>query len=80
MTTIKSCAICSGQHSAMREHCPYCGARPIYIAQQSWMHQPRIELMFSQTPGANITHRNITTNRELIRAYRSDLAFSLEVK
>lgn len=34
--TLANCAICDGSSSAMREHCPYCGARRFFVATHSF--------------------------------------------
>lgn len=70
MTTIKECTICSGHHATSREHCPFCGARPVYLANHSY-----------ERTCTRVTFRSAITNGvrayELVRAYRSDIAFSI---
>jgi hypothetical protein len=36
MIRLVECAICSSPYSQMREHCPTCGARRIFIASHSY--------------------------------------------
>lgn len=59
---IKECGICNGKHSAMREHCPFCGARNYFIASHSY------EPLKTQQ-----TYRDSASGmkREMIRAYFS---------
>lgn len=63
MSQIKlvECVICSESYSQMREHCPACGARRVFIASHSY--EPyRIRLVARN--GENLS-------REIVRAFSS---------
>lgn len=61
MTVLNQCAICDGQYSVMREHCPYCGARRAFLASHSY------------EPYQVIVHARCSENlyREIVRARTS---------
>ncbi len=62
-TKIVECAICYGHHHAMRTHCPFCGARRVFLATTSY-----------ERNRTSITHRSGNDlSREIVRAFRSDL-------
>jgi hypothetical protein len=43
MTKMRDCEICDGFFSEKREHCPYCGARRVFIGGTGRvMHFPQI--------------------------------------
>ena len=63
-----ACAICDGQHNAMREHCPYCGARRAFICNHSYEPYRVI-----------IRARNAEDlSKEVVRAYQTNLALSAQ--
>lgn len=63
MTVLVNCPICDGSSSAMREHCPYCGARRNF--QCSHSYQPYRVV---------VSYWNEQNSRELVRAYRCTVA------
>jgi hypothetical protein len=66
MVTLLQCAICFGQNSMQREHCQYCGARRLFIAGHSF-----------QPTECTVKAQDTNSGRELVRAYRSDIAFQM---
>lgn len=70
-TSVSHCAVCMNEHS--RQHCPVCGAQRVFYCA------PAGKLSCEAFPGgiADIRMRDYTTGRDLVAAYRSDLAFSV---
>lgn len=62
-TKIIECNICYGHHHAMRAHCPFCGARRVFLATSGYQPQH-----------TSIVHRqSLKLDTEIVRAFRSDL-------
>ena len=60
-----TCEVCSYVWtSAMRHHCPICGAGPTFVAGANQYH-PAVK-----------QNLDATSHREVVRAIRSDIAFS----
>ncbi len=69
--TIISCRICDGPHASSREHCPFCGARRVFLASHSF--EPLVtRVIFRQ-----VVDDGPVTGVEMVRAYRSDFAFAV---
>lgn len=64
MTTLIECHICDALHSQMRDHCPICGAKRVFLATHSFETQ-RTTCQYRSGERAQI---------ELVRAYRTNLA------
>jgi len=62
---IIECPICDATQDATREHCQYCGARRVFLAGHSF------------EPCKTRETRQNENRVELVRAFRSDLAFSV---
>lgn len=63
---LTTCAICECVHHIKREHCPACGSRRAFIATHSYEPYRVI-----------VSARNSQDlSREVVRAYRSDIAFN----
>lgn len=63
---LAECQICSGHYHMMREHCPYCGARRVFIGSHSY---ERYEMRIVERDSAQL-------GLDFVRAIRSDLAFA----
>jgi len=61
MILLVECAICSGKHSVMREHCPYCGARRNFCASHSFEPYRVVVRAWSEQ-----------TSREVVRAINAN--------
>jgi hypothetical protein len=70
MTTLVKCGICEGLHAEHREHCPYCGARRVFIASHSY--EPYRVLVAARS--------NEDMSREVVRAYQTNIAHSFIVR
>lgn len=66
---LTSCAICEATYNELREHCPTCGARRQLLAGHSF-EPTRVIIRALAWP----------SNRELVRAIRSDIAFNFVTK
>jgi hypothetical protein len=62
---IKQCGVCAGFHHVMREHCPYCSSRRVFIASHSFEFS-RVDYCYRNSQRLAV---------EVVRAFRSDLAF-----
>jgi len=68
--TLRKCDICEGVQNEMREHCRYCGARRVFICSHSYEpYQVVVRARDSQD-----------MNREIVRAYQTNLAHAFIVQ
>lgn len=61
------CAICEHHYHVSRDHCPTCGAKRVFLATHSYEPQRTC-----------VTYRDVgRMSCELVRAFRSNIAFQM---